>query len=144
MKNLFRKIVLSPILRLLAYVIPKRNDLILFGSYLGKRFGDNSGALYRYLIEHHKGEFRYVWLTDNREVIPQVRSLKGEAYLKASPTGIWLSLRAALIITSYGTSDVLIYKPFRGRPRELHLSHGAAFRKVLVSPTIKEYAQSIT
>lgn len=146
--------LLPLILRFLSYVIPKRNNLIIFGSHIGKRFGDNSGALFQYVSKHHPDEFEYIWLTDSPEVVQFVRQrLRSKAFLKRSLYGIWLSLRAICIVTSYGTSDVLIYKPPHNRLKEIHLSHGVAFRKVLLEKEgggmrdrllIREYAKNIT
>tara|TARA_B100001964_G_C14240708_1_gene604856 strand:- start:258 stop:1475 length:1218 start_codon:yes stop_codon:yes gene_type:complete len=126
------KPTLSFLLPSLSYLVPKQKNLILFGSYLGKHFGDNGGFLYEYCLKYHGDEFRYVWLTDNGDVISHVRGLGGEACLKSSLKGLWYSVRAVLIVTSYGIRDVLLYEPYRGFPKELYLSHGAAFRKTLM------------
>jgi CDP-glycerol glycerophosphotransferase len=131
--NQMGKPLLSKILQILAVLIPKKRNLILFGSYLGERLGDNSGALFKFFIKYHKNEFRSIWLTDNKEVISVVKNLGGEAYLKSSLRGLWLSIRTPLIITSYGVQDVLLYQPFKGYPNEFFLHHASAARKVVLS-----------
>ena len=109
--------------------MPKQNNLILFGAYLGNRFGDNSGALYKYFIRHYNNKFRCIWLSNQAEAVSYVRGIGGEAYLKTSLRGLWFSVRTPLIITSHGTQDVLLYNPIFGKPKELYLHHGIPMRK---------------
>ena len=129
MLSLFSKVLWSRVLSILSFFVPKNGKLILFGAYSGGYFGDNSGALYQYFINHHKKEFHCVWLTDDVRVLSCVRSFGGVAYLKSSYTGIWLSLRAAIIIATHHTNDVLLYNPIFKRPKVLFLHHGAPNRK---------------
>jgi len=117
------------ILSIFSLFIPKNRKLILFGAFDGKHYGDNSGSLYLYCLEYHKDEFRCVWLTDNVDVISYIRGIGGEAYLKKSLTGIWLSLRASLVVICYKIEDVLFYKPISRKTIILHLHHGIAVRK---------------
>ena len=114
------------ILSIFSLFIPKNRDLVLFGASLGKYFDGNGSALYQYIIKCHKGEFSCVWLTDSKEVLLLVKNVGGRAYLRKSLTGIWLSLRASLIVTTHQTSDVLLYSPVLKTPKELLLHHGAA------------------
>ncbi len=116
-------------LSILSLLIPKNRKLILFGASLGKYFDGNGSALYQYIIKCHKGEFCCVWLTDSKEVLLLVKNVGGRAYLRKSLTGIWLSLRASLIVTSHQTSDVLLYSPVLKTPKELLLHHGAAMNR---------------
>ena len=101
----------------------------MFGALQGKYFYDNGSALYQYIIKCHKGEFSCVWLTDSKEVLLLVKNVGGRAYLRKSLTGIWLSLRASLIVTTHHTSDVILYNPILKRPKELLLLHGAPMNR---------------
>ena len=116
-------------LRLLSCFVRKQHNLVLFGAYLGNRFGDNSGALYKHCLAEPNRKFRYVWLTNYQKVESHVKSMGGESYRKTSLQGLWLSLRTRLIVTSHGTQDVLLYRPIPGKTKELYLHHGIPLRK---------------
>lgn len=129
MTNKIVKNIFSKILQLLASIIPKDRKLIIFGAYSGRYFGDNSKALYLHLLKDNVDHLRLIWLSDDQSVIDEVRRLGGEAYKKRSLKGIWLSLMTDLVITSHTLSDVLLYPPVNGQPKELYLHHGTPLRK---------------
>jgi CDP-glycerol glycerophosphotransferase (TagB/SpsB family) len=119
----------SKVFSMISLLILKNRKLVLFGAFRGKHFGDNSGSLYLYCIKYHKEEYRCIWLTDSLDVISYIRGIGGEAYLKKSIAGIWLSLRAAIIVTTHHTNDVLLFNPSLQRPKVLYLYHGCPNRK---------------
>ena len=121
--------ILFLILSIFSLFIPKNRRLILFGAFDGKHYGDNCGALYQYFTKFQKEDFRSVWLTDSKDVLLYVQNMGGETYLKISLTGIWLSIRAHLIVTTHHTSDVILYNPILKRPKELLLLHGAPMNR---------------
>ena len=111
-----------------AHIIPKDKDIVVFGAFLGNRYGDNSSALFEYCNSRKEGIFKCYWLTDNINVVHAIRSNGVRSYLKKSIWGVSLSLRASLFITSHGINDVLFYDSIIGRTPELHLHHGIPFR----------------
>lgn len=122
------KAIFARILRLLAVVVPKDRSLILFGAFSGEHFGDNSAALYTYLLQNNPKGWRLVWMTDQPAVVEQVRQLGGAACLKRSGEGLWLSLRCSLTVTSHGPEDAVLFYPSPGSPPELYLHHGVPLR----------------
>lgn len=126
-------------LQVLARVTPKDRRLLVFGAFSGQHFGDNSGALYSYVIKNKPDGVRAVWLTDSPDVLNQVRDLGGEAYLKRSLPGIWLSLRANWVVTSHALEDALLFYPVPGYPKELYLHHGIPLRKGIFREKEKFY-----
>ncbi len=124
-----RNVAFSKMLRLLSLFVVKNSKLILFGTRTDNQFGDNSGALYQYLIKTYPNEFRSVWLTDHIEIVYNVKEMGGEAYLRKSLIGIWLSLRAGLIVITHNIEDVLVYKPILKKTKVLYLHHGIPVRK---------------
>ena len=116
-------------LSILSLLIPKNRRLVLFGSSSGNYFCENSGALYQYFTKYQDDDIRSVWLTDSKDVLLYVQNIGGEAHLKKSLTGIWLSIRAHLIVTTHLTSDVILYNPILKRPKELLLLHGAPMNR---------------
>jgi len=129
MIRIIAKNIVSTILQLLTCIIPKGRNIIIFGSYSGKYFGDNSKALYLYLLKKKASPFRPIWLSDKQDIIKEIRRKGGEAYRKKSLKGIWMSIRADLVVTSHSLSDALLYCPVNNRPKELYLHHGIPLRK---------------
>jgi len=123
------KKVFWEILRAAARWLPKDKDLVVFGAHSGEHYGDNSAALFEYMRDNNGEALRLVWLTDNRDVICSVQADGGEAWLKRSMRGIWLSLIAGCIVTSHSFEDVLLFCPQHGYPHELYLHHGIPLRK---------------
>ena len=110
-KSFFKESIFLKGFQFFSRLIPKNRDLVLFGAFLGNRFGDNSGFFYQYCLRKRKGKFRYIWLANKNDTVDYVKSIGGEAYSKMSLRGLWTMLRAPLIITSHGTQDTLIYRP---------------------------------
>jgi len=123
------KLIFSLVLRILSFFVLKNRKLILFGMRSDNHFDDNSGALYQYFTKYHKEEFRCVWLTNGIEALSYVENMGGEAYLRRSLIGIWLSLRAGLIVITHNIEDVLVYKPILKKTKVLYLHHGIPVRK---------------
>lgn len=74
----------------------------LFGAWMGKRFADNPRFLYQYLYEH-KEKYkvsRLIWVTDNPEIIGELKELGYEVYLKKSFKGIFWHLRSGVHFVS--------------------------------------------
>jgi len=120
--------VFSFLLGTKALILPKQKGLILFGAHNGNRFSDNPAVLYQHVLKNNK-ELRPVWLTNNNDVIDQVKKLGGEAYKRRSLKGIWLSLITPIYITSHNVKDVLMYIPFKKTPKHIYLHHGIPLRK---------------
>jgi len=89
------RIVLFP-LWLLSGLLPRRNDLWVFGSWGGHRYADNAASFFEYCQRTAAGRVRLVWIAHDRAVVRQVRRLGYEAYLCWSPRGALACLRAGL------------------------------------------------
>ena len=118
----------SFILKLLALVIPKQKNLVLFGAHNGRRFSDNPAVLYSHILKHDAA-LRAVWLTNEDDVIKKVKAINGEVYKRRSIRGIYLSLICQVYITSHNVKDVLMYIPIKKTPRHIYLHHGIPLRK---------------
>ncbi len=131
MKAWFRDLVMysfSAFLSILALLIPKSKKLVLLGAFAGKRFADNSALVFEKIKEEHH-DLQAVWLTNNRQIVQAITKNGGEAYLRRSVRGIWLSLRTSIYLTSHGIKDVLMYVPMFKRPKHIYLHHGIPLRK---------------
>ncbi len=95
------------ILSIFSLFIPKKRDLVLFGASLGKYFDGNSGALYKYFIKYHKGEFSCVWLTDSKE--------EHEDEIGSKEMIVYTSGLAGLFDYDYGETSLIRWRCMKRR-----------------------------
>lgn len=118
--------VLFRILRL----FPFRNKRIwVFGSWIGRKYDDNSKYLFEFVNAYHHN-VRCVWLSRNPEVVKNVRSLGYEAYLGSSLKGLFMALRCGVAIMTNGLDDFCAV-PLLGGAKIVALWHGVGgFKKI--------------
>jgi len=116
------------LLKIASLIIPKQKGLILLGSFSAERFGDNSAALYKYILKNHP-EIIAIWMTNNTHVEDEINKLGGPVCKRRSVHGIWLSLRAEVVISSHGIKDAIMFEPFYHRPKLVYLGHGIPLKK---------------
>ena len=110
----------------LSRIFPRNNKLWVFGAWFGTRYSDNARYLFEY-VQREK-DIKSIWITRNKELIPQIRRDGNNAFLSSSPLGIYYMLRAGVAIVSSGLSDlngVLINGAFK-----VNLWHGAPMKKL--------------
>ena len=86
-------------------IIPKKNNLLVFGDRAGRRFADNSRYLYLYLHKNNK-KFKCVWITKNRKIKQYLNDKKFHCYISNSLLGIYYSLRAKYHIYNFVEDDI--------------------------------------
>ena len=114
----------------LCRIIPFRdNRLWVFGAYGGRKYEDNSRALFEYIYEFHKGEIRPVWLTYNKDELYKVCEAGYEGYLINSWKGKWISIRCGVAYMTHGIDDFGSI-PLVGGALVVALWHGVGFKKI--------------
>ena len=93
-------------LYLLGGLLPRRNDLWVFGSWGGRRFADNSAAFFEYCRANLDDGTRLVWISHRFSIVRQVREQGGTAYWFWSPRGIVCCLRARLHLFDCFAKDI--------------------------------------
>jgi CDP-glycerol glycerophosphotransferase (TagB/SpsB family) len=111
-------------------MVPKQRNLVLFGAFLGNRYGDNSAAMYEFCVRERCHVWRCVWMANAEETCVEARGVGGEAYRKRSFRGLWLQLRAAAVVTSHGCDDVFLFSVDPKATKELYLHHGIPLRAI--------------
>lgn len=130
-KYYIRQIVMesfSLFLKIMALIIPKQKGLILFGSFSAERFGDNSAALFSYIHKNHP-KLTAIWMTNIDKVVEETKQLGGSVLKRRTFRGIWLSLRAEVVVSSHGIKDAIMFEPFSHRPELVYLGHGIPLKK---------------
>jgi CDP-glycerol glycerophosphotransferase len=111
-------------------LFPFRNKRIwVFGSWIGRKYDDNSKYLFEFVNAYHHN-VRCVWLSRNPKVVKKVRSLGYEAYLGSSLKGLFMALRCGVAIMTNGLDDFCAV-PLLGGAKIVALWHGVGgFKKI--------------
>ncbi|MDP2836341.1 MAG: CDP-glycerol glycerophosphotransferase family protein [Methanobacteriaceae archaeon] len=116
-----------------SYLIPKKDDLWIFGAWYGEKYADNSKYLFEYVSDNHP-EIRAVWLTKNKHTLNSITKKGYESHLTYSLKGLYLSLRAKINIISANTNDL---NPFvMSRTRIINLWHGISLKNNMFNDKI--------
>ena len=86
-------------------IIPKKNNLLVFGDRAGRRFADNSRYLYLYLNKNYK-KFKCVWITKNKKIKKYLNDQGYSCYTNSSFLGIYYCLRAKYHIYNFVEDDI--------------------------------------
>lgn len=118
-------------MRFLDFIIPKKDNIWIFGSHNGNGFGDNSRSLFEYLSLEKKEGVRPIWLTKDRKILSSIQSKKFEAYHFFSIRGVYYSLICKIVIISHSFLDVgLIPFLFPKKIKIIQLWHGTPLKKL--------------
>ncbi|MDS0283045.1 CDP-glycerol glycerophosphotransferase family protein [Haloarcula onubensis] len=77
----------------------------VFGTRGGEGFVDNAKYLFLH-VANERPEIRAVWLSKDKATVATLRARGYEAFLPTSPTGMYNSLRAGVVVVSHGVADV--------------------------------------
>lgn len=130
--------VLGKILRYVAYVIflpfwylerlmPRDCKIMVFGSFAGKCYSDNSKAFFEYMILNHS-EIRSVWITKSKTIENYLKAKNIDVYLRHSLKGVFYTLRAKYFISDHGNSDINHF--LMNGAKKIYLWHGMPLKKM--------------
>lgn len=128
MRRIFRydiSVLLLPVYYI-SCLIPKNNNIWIFGSWHGHKFADDPKFLFLY-VKRNQPRIRPVWLTRNPKVLKNLRGGKYEVYKTFSMKGFLCSMRAGCIIVCCGLSDVNRF--VIGKAPKILLWHGVPLKK---------------
>ena len=100
----------------------------VFGSWSGKRFGDNSGALFETVASADPPAPRITWISARRGIVRDLRAGGHDARLQWTPSGLWACLRAGVYVFDGYTKDVNHWLS-KGATRVL-LRHGVGMKRI--------------
>lgn len=94
------------LLYLISHLVPKNEDIWVFGASWGERYDGNPKYLYEYVNQNESDRVIPVWISKDEEVVSEIRSRGFSAYHRDSLQGIFIVLRANLVFISHNLSDV--------------------------------------
>lgn len=84
-------------------IVPKKRSLLIFGAWYGKKYSDNSKALFEYAS--NLPQFICVWITNSKEICNSVRKKGYKAEMSNSLKGIICQIRAVACFSCTGKLD---------------------------------------
>lgn len=130
LKNNYIKMFLGTIKRLplfISTIIPKKNNLYVFGAWFGQKYSDNSRALFELALKNN--QLQCVWITRNIEVYNFLKSQGLPVQMENSIRGIWTQLRAKVAISCTGKDD--FNSKLLGSSYHIELWHGVGGGKTI-------------
>lgn len=123
-------LIFGDIIYFFSCLIPKNQNVWIFGSWGGEKYSDNSKYLFEYINENHP-EIRAIWIVKNREVKKVLQKKNYEVYTKNSLKSVLVSLRAGVCIVTVSVSrDLNLY--FGPNTKIVQLWHGTPLKKILL------------
>ena len=117
-----------PLTKVIAWLVPQQNGLIVIGARNGLYFMDNSRYLFEWLHEY-RPQWRVVWVTWRISLVRSLRSKGHECLWMPTPRAIVTLLRAEVAIYCNRLLDVSIHPAFiANRTKLLSLSHGVGVK----------------
>jgi len=124
-------VILRPLLFLIYFLsglVPRNPHRWVFGSWSGKRYADNSAALFEYVIAQEEKLIEPIWISNNADVIQSLRERQFVAYRAWSLKGIFACLTSGVYVFDGLTKDINHWLS-RGAKRVL-LRHGVGIKKI--------------
>jgi CDP-glycerol glycerophosphotransferase (TagB/SpsB family) len=90
---------------LCSVIVPKKQNLWVFGAWQGKVYGDNAKSLFEYMNKEHP-EVECVWLTHNPDVLELLKKKSYKAAEIHSLKGYLYLLRAKIAVQTEGNADI--------------------------------------
>ncbi|MDD2907180.1 MAG: CDP-glycerol glycerophosphotransferase family protein [Candidatus Gracilibacteria bacterium] len=127
--NLIKKISINLLFMLISYIIPKNNNLYIFGGNGGKGFSGNSKALFLYFKNKGKKVF-YITNSDIKNLDPKFKNYFIEIN---NFKNYLLFLRAKYIFIDGMTWEISPLNFILGRFNIVNLWHGEPIKKIILS-----------
>lgn len=107
---------------------PRDNKIWLFGSWFGKKYSDNSRAMYEYVIANEP-DIKPMWITYSRIVYSSLKSRGLPVAFGYSVRGIFYCLKAGIVFIT--TSTMEMNAKFLNGSKMIWLWHGVGIKHIL-------------
>jgi len=112
----------------LSLVVPRDENLWIFGCNGGARFAENSKYCFLHTANEHSDDVRAVWLSRRWDLVGELRERGYEAYHIDTPRGTAVALRAGTAFITHSLNDVGMAGALGARV--VNLWHGIPLKRV--------------
>ncbi len=112
----------------IAYFIPQNKDVWVFGAWFGRKYADNSKALFEYVNKHDK-DIKAIWLTTDKDIIAQLHKLEFKVFHTYSLKGYYYAAVAKFTFVSSGIYDINRF--VSAKSIKVQLWHGTPLKKIM-------------
>lgn len=115
-----------------SYLIPKRNNIWVFGARQGSAFAENAKHLFLYVQKNHP-EIKCIWLSRSKQVIKDLKSEGYKSFKTHSFLGYYYTILAKVVfVTSlkFVPSDLNFYV-WNEKTIKIQLWHGSPIKKII-------------
>jgi len=139
-KKLFLYLLNLP-LYWIAKLVPKDENIWIFGAWFGEKYADNSKYLFEYVNKNHP-EIRAIWLTKNDNIIKELNNNDYEIYKSYSLKSILLGLKAkySIFVHSNNVDNMLFLN--NSKTKQIQLWHGTPLKKIGFDDKLVKYTPS--
>jgi len=115
----------------LSTVVPKKENLWLYSCRQGDAFAENSRYLFEHTLQQHP-TIDAIWITKSWRIRHELKELNYPVCFAYSPTGYWLSLRAACVFISNFGQSCADYNDYATGPKttKIQLWHGSPMKRI--------------
>lgn len=107
---------------------PRDKHIWLFGSWFGKKYSDNSRALYEYVLKNEPG-IKPVWITHSKDIYRKLSDEGKPVKMSNSPGGILTCLRAGIVFINNTPEE--INAKFINGAYTVWLWHGVGLKHIM-------------
>ena len=136
------KIFFNLTLTIVSFLIPKSPKYVIVGGWYGKRYADNSKAIYEYLNQCKEkiGLKRIFWYTNDKNIYRQLKTAGQDVLIGITPKSIFYHLRSKTHIIDQNPHDILGFLSVRCN--RINLWHGFPLKKIgnLITGNSKKYS----
>lgn len=120
-----RKVVIY-LLKYVLSIVPKKENLLLFSAWFGKKYADSCMYMYEYLLDDKY--FEVYWYTTSKKLYDDLNSRQLPVVYSKSLRGVWIHLRAKMLISAVQFMDFNSY--LLTNCILFDLDHGFALKKI--------------
>jgi len=126
--KIMTKIIMGFPVYYISIYFPKKKELAVIGSSLGQHFADNSKYYYINYYEKKGNDLSLIWITKNRSVVKELKSMGLPVEFLYSFKGVYTTLRASKSYLSHQLDD--INGALIGGSKIIQLWHGMPLRRI--------------
>jgi CDP-glycerol glycerophosphotransferase (TagB/SpsB family) len=119
-------------------LVPKQKNLVLFGSWFGQKYADNTKFIYEYMLKNCP-DYEIYWMTKNKKIYFEMKEKGLPVYMAKSLKGMLVQVRTKYFFATLGYED---FNQFLwGGSYLINCWHGIPLKKIGFDTLIKDSSE---